>query len=107
MNDDERMADALQESPEIADRTARYLAGDLEEGPVAEELAQIVFRLPDVKLKKSLEARADALVDVLEVDALHRVSRASVFREALVLGLAVLERKHAEALKSTPTKRKR
>jgi hypothetical protein len=87
-----RIADVLQTHPEIADRTARFLAGDLVEADVS-DLAQIVFRVRDSKAQKELEKRADTLIPLLQADdpVGRRATRSDVYRRAMAIGLEQLE----------------
>ncbi len=87
---EEDLRATLAANPEVRERTARFLSGELKGGPMAQEGQPV--RVPGELLD-----RADKLVPILSTDpelrAWGRVSRASVIRLALLRELEVLERR--------------
>ena len=88
----------LTAHPELRERTALFLAGKLDAGPMEEPMSE--KQNPQVvKVAGELVARARALVPHLEgtptMAAVPRVTGAAVLRVALSLGLAELERRTA------------
>ncbi len=87
--------------PEDRDRTRRYLAGELPEGPKPErremgELDKVTgMRLPPDMLERAA-ALADRMAEVPEIAAHGKPTRSLVLRLAVLEGLKVLERRHKE-----------
>lgn len=91
-----RLGRVLCERPEVKERTGRYLAGDLEGGPMAENMSNRTLRLPDALL-----ARAEALIPVMEKDPAilpwgGTINQSIVLRAALAAGLDALEERYGE-----------
>ncbi|MCA9000545.1 MAG: hypothetical protein KDB61_01385 [Planctomycetes bacterium] len=90
-----RLGQTIEQNPEIAERTARYLVGELEGDPMPEKenTGDAIVRVP-----RELADRCEALLPSLNADpeirALgKRVSRAMAVRLALLRGIEALERK--------------
>lgn len=87
----------LSEHPGIAERTGRYLAGDLEGGPMTEKenMRNLTLRLPG-----SIVDRAEALAPAVEAKENvsswwgGKVTTSTVLRAALLAGLDLLEERY-------------
>lgn len=89
----DRLGAILEEHPELKERTAAFLAGELPGEPMTEReepMAQKVVKIPE-----DLFTRAEALIPRLEgktlMAAASEVTVAAVIRMALALGLDRLE----------------
>jgi hypothetical protein len=94
---EERLAARLRQHPDLAARTAQFLAGD-PPVPMMETLMSEPFEQPThLRLPRDVHARAEALVPQLaedpELRALGRMSKAAVLRLAVLHGLEVLEQR--------------
>ena len=99
----QRIAKLLAEHPEVRERTAAWLAGNLSALEVFDmpKMIQLGTRVPE-----TLGIRCDELIPLLEsyegIRALGReVTRSTVVRMALERGLASLEAEAAEKDKAT------
>jgi hypothetical protein len=94
---EEWVAERLRQRPELATRTAQFLAGN----PSVETMETLMvepFEKPtQLRLSRDVHERAEALVQVLaedpELRALGRMSKTAVLRLAVLHGLEVLEQR--------------
>ncbi len=89
---------ALTRHPEIAGRTRRYLAGELEEvmGRVKEKEKEPAGNQPtSILLDEELRAKLDRLVEIAEEKFEGQMKRSHVIRWALKKGMAALEEEWA------------
>lgn len=96
----DQMESTLEKHPEIRERTAAYLAGELQ---AEEDMPEMTT----VKLPKELVKRADKLISFLQqTDVGHavKVTRSVVIRVALGKGFELLEQEAAEAKKTRKRK---
>lgn len=101
--------EALTRHPEIAGRTRRYLAGELEEimGRVKESAGN---QPTSILLDEELRAKLDRLVEIAEEKFEGQMKRSHVIRWALKKGMAALEEEWAEpkpALVEKPAPKKK
>ena len=94
---EERLAEHLRRQPDLAARTARFLA-DNPSVRTMETLMTEPFEQPThLRLPRDVHARAEALVERLaedpELRALGRMSKTAVLRLAVLHGLEVLEQR--------------
>src|SRR5919109_437958 len=95
---EERLAARLRRRPDLAARTARFLA----DNPSAETMETLMvepFEKPtQLRLPRELLERAEALVPVLaedpEVRALGRMTKTAVLRLAVLHGLEALGKRY-------------
>ena len=92
---EDRLAEHLRQRPDLAARTARFLAGN-PSVPTMETLMTEPFEQPThLRLPRDVHERAAALVSQLtedpELRALGRMSKTAVLRLAVLHGLEVLE----------------
>jgi hypothetical protein len=98
-----RLADRLRQHPDLAARTAQFLAGD-PPVPMMETLMSEPFEQPThLRLPRDVHERAAALVERLaedpELRALGRMSKTAVLRLAVLHGLEVLEQRARDKAK--------
>jgi hypothetical protein len=94
---EERLAEHLRQRPDLAARTARFLAGN-PSVQTMENLMTEPFEQPThLRLPRDVHERAAALVSRLaedpELRALGRMSKTAVLRLAVLHGLEVLEQR--------------
>jgi hypothetical protein len=99
-----RLAEHLRQRPDLAVRTAHFLAGN----PSVETMETLMvepFEKPTrLRLSRDVHERAEALVQMLaedpEVRALGRMSKTAVLRLAVLHGLEVLEQRSRDKVKA-------
>ena len=99
-----RLAEHLRQRPDLAARTARFLAGN-PSVPTMETLMSEPFEQPThLRLPRDVHERAAALVSQLaedpELRALGRMSKTAVLRLAVLHGLEVLEQRARDKTKA-------
>ena len=95
----ESISEVLARCPDVIERTARYFAGELEEGAMVKEQTTIML---DAEMLERAEALVEAVARIPTVAIGGRVTRSTVIRLALLRGMDVLE----QELKPTPKKKK-
>ena len=95
----ESLSGVLARHPEVIERTARYFAGELEEGAMVKEQTTIML---DAEMLERADALVDTVARIPTVAIGGRVTRSTVIRLALLRGLDVLE----QELKPAGKKRK-
>jgi hypothetical protein len=104
-----RLAERLRQHPDLAARTAQFLAGN-PPVPTMETLMSEPFEQPThLRLPRDVHERAAALVAQLaedpELRALGRMSKTAVLRLAVLHGLEVLEQRvQRQAAKKGPSR---
>jgi anti-sigma factor RsiW len=99
-----RLTAHLQQRPELAERTARFLAGD----PAIETMERLMTEPLEepahLRLPREVHTRAEALAQLLaedpELRALGRMSKTAVLRLAVLHGLEVLEQRARDKAKT-------
>lgn len=100
---EERIATTLRAHPEVAERTARFLAGDPSVNTM-ETLMDEKLSIPiQIRIPEDLLGRADALQVAIAKDpalrAMGRITRTAVLRLAILHGLEVLEQQYSQTSK--------
>jgi hypothetical protein len=90
-----RLAAHLRRHPELATRTAHFLAGDPSVETMETLMTEPLEKPTQLRLPREALERAEALIPLLakhaEFRALGRLSKATVLRLAVLHGLEVLE----------------
>jgi hypothetical protein len=92
---EEQLIERLRQCPELATRTAQFLAGDPSVETLEILMAEPLEKPTQLRLPREALERADTLIPLLakhpEFRALGRLSKATVLRLAVLHGLEVLE----------------
>ena len=101
---EERLAERLRQRPDLAVRTARFLAGNPSVETVETLMVEPFEKPTQLRLPRDVHERAEALVLRLaedpEVRALGRMSKTAVLRLAVLHGLEVLEQRTRDKMKA-------
>jgi hypothetical protein len=99
-----RLTAHLRQRPELAERTARFLAGDLSIETMERLMSEPLEEPAHLRLPQEVHRRAEALAQILaedpELRALGRMSKTAVLRLAVVHGLEVLEQRARDKAKA-------
>ena len=99
-----RLAAQLRQHPELATRTAHFLAGDPSVETMERLMTEPLEKPTQLRLPREALERAETLIPLLaqhpEFRALGRLSRATVLRLAVLHGLEVLEQRAGEKAKT-------
>lgn len=94
---EERLAEHVRRRPDLAARTAHFLAGNLSVETMETMMVGPFEKPTQIRLPRDVHERAAALVSRLEEDpelrALGRMSKTAVLRLAVLHGLEVLEQR--------------
>jgi hypothetical protein len=94
---EERLAERLRRRPELATRTAEFLAGNLSAETLETLMPEPLEKPTQLRLPREALERAETLIPLLakhpEFRALGRLSKATVLRLAVLHGLEVLEQR--------------
>jgi hypothetical protein len=94
---EERLAEHLRQRPDLATRTARFLAGNPSVETMENLITEPLEKPTQLRLPREALERAEALTPLLakhpEFRALGWLSRATVLRLAVLHGLEVLEQR--------------
>lgn len=92
-----RLAAQLRQHPELATRTAHFLAGNPSVETMETLMTEPLEKPTQLRLPREALERADTLISLLakhpEFRALGRLSKATVLRLAVLHGLEVLEQR--------------
>jgi hypothetical protein len=92
-----RLAAQLRQHPELATRTAQFLAGNPPVETLERLMTEPLEKPTQLRLPREALERADTLIPLLakhpEFRALGRLSKATVLRLAVLHGLEVLEQR--------------
>jgi hypothetical protein len=95
---EDRIAARLRQQPELAARTAQFLADNPSVAMMETVMVDPFEKPTQLRLPRDLLRRAEALVPVLaedpELRALGRMTKTAVLRLALVHGLEALEQRY-------------
>ena len=104
-----RLAAQLRQHPELATRTAQFLAGDPSVETMERLMTEPLEKPTQLRLPREALERAETLIPLLaqhpEFRALGRLSRATVLRLAVLHGLEVLEQRAGEKAKAKTQRR--
>jgi hypothetical protein len=94
---EERLAEHLRQRPDLAARTARFLAGNPSVETMEKLMTEPLEKPTQLRLPRDALERAETLIPLLakhpEFRALGRLSKATVLRLAVLHGLEVLEQR--------------
>ena len=104
-----RLAAQLRQHPELATRTAHFLAGDPSVETLERLMTEPLEKPTQLRLPREALERAETLIPLLaqhpEFRALGRLSRATVLRLAVLHGLEMLEQRARDTAKPNATRR--
>jgi hypothetical protein len=104
-----RLAAQLRQHPELATRTAQFLAGDPSVETMERLMTEPLEKPTQLWLPREALERAEPLIPLLaqhpEFRALGRLSKATVLRLAVLHGLEVLEQRAGEKTKTHAPRR--
>jgi len=99
-----RLTEHLRRQPELAERTARFLAGDPPIKTMERLMTERLEEPTHLRLPREVHLRAEALAQLLaedpELRAVGRVSKTAVLRLAVLHGLEVLEQRARDKAKA-------
>jgi hypothetical protein len=102
-----RLAAQLRQHPELASRTAQFLAGNPSVEPMETLMTEPLEKPTQLRLPRDALERAERLIPLLaqhpEFRALGRLSKATMLRLAVLHGLEVLEQRAREKAKTNAT----
>jgi hypothetical protein len=94
---EERLAEHLRQRPDLAARTAQFLAGNPSVQTMETLMTEPLEKPTQLRLPRDALERAETLIPMLathpEFRALGRLSKATVLRLAVLHGLEVLEQR--------------
>jgi hypothetical protein len=103
-----RLAAQLRQHPELATRTAQFLAGNPSVETMETLMTEPLEKPTQLRLPRDALERAETLIPLLaqhpEFRALGRLSKATVLRLAVLHGLEVLEQRARDTAKTNATR---
>jgi hypothetical protein len=104
-----RLATQLRQHPELATRTAHFLAGNPSVETMENLMTEPLEKPTQLRLPREALERAETLIPLMaqhpEFRALGRLSRATVLRLAVLHGLEVLEQRTRDKAKAKTQRR--